>query len=113
VTVVRRITGERAVVPLSAAATYVSDALAADQATLLAEATRRRDERTVTVSTVADAAAAAATGWARIPWALLGEQGEAELAEGGVTVRCLTRPDDLAPDTADEPDLIAVVARAY
>jgi prolyl-tRNA synthetase len=113
VTVVRRITGERAVVPLSAAATYVSDALAADQATLLAEATRRRDERTVTVSTVADAAAAAATGWARIPWALLGEQGEAELAEGGVTVPCLTRPDDLAPDTADEPDLIAVVARAY
>lgn len=112
-TVVRRITGGRTTVPLGSVAQFVSDALVEDQAALMAEATRARDERTVSVATVGEAAEAAATGWARIPWATLGEQGEAELAAGGITVRCLTRPDGLAPDTADEPGLLAVLARAY
>jgi prolyl-tRNA synthetase len=30
-----------------------------------------------------------------------------------VTVRCLQRPDGSLPDTEDEPDLVAWVARAY
>jgi len=30
-----------------------------------------------------------------------------------VTVRCLTRADGTVPDSEDEPDLIAYLARAY
>ena len=36
--------------------------------------------------------------------------GEAELAEQGVTVRCLTRADGGLPAEVDEPDLVATVA---
>jgi prolyl-tRNA synthetase len=39
--------------------------------------------------------------------------GEQRLAEDGVTVRCLQRPDGSVPDRADEPDLLAYCARAY
>ncbi len=52
-------------------------------------------------------------GWARIPWADLGEEGEAELAEHSVTVRCLVAEDGSVPDTDDAPGNVAVVARAY
>ena len=53
------------------------------------------------------------TGWARIPWAAVGPEGEAEANSHGVTVRCLVRPDGSVPDAEDEPDLIAIMARAY
>ena len=39
--------------------------------------------------------------------------GEAELAQAGVTVRCLVRADGSLPDTDDEPELVALVGRAY
>jgi hypothetical protein len=52
-------------------------------------------------------------GWARLPWSLVGPAGEAELNANGITVRCLVRPDGSVPDTEDEPDLVAYVARAY
>jgi prolyl-tRNA synthetase len=39
--------------------------------------------------------------------------GEARLAEHAVTVRYLTRPDGGLPDSGDEPNLIAWVARSY
>ena len=42
-----------------------------------------------------------------------GEAGEADLATSGVTVRCLDRADGSVPDSADEPDLVATVARSY
>jgi prolyl-tRNA synthetase len=66
------------------------------------------------VSTI-DAAveAALAGGWARIPWADLGEEGEAGLAEHAVTVRCLVAEDGSVPDADDAPGNVAVVARAY
>jgi prolyl-tRNA synthetase len=67
----------------------------------------------VEVSTLEEAAEAAATGWARIPWAALGEDGEEQLATQAVSVRCLVRPDGSVPDTGEEPDLVAYVARAY
>jgi len=79
----------------------------------LAEATTRREERTVDVSTIADAAEVASTGWARIPWSQLGVAGEAELAASSVTVRCLVRPDGSLPGSDDDPDAIAIVARSY
>lgn len=112
-TVIRRVAGDRATVPLGQVAALVRDALIQDQAALLAQATALRDARTAEVGTVADAAAAAATGWARIPWSTLGVAGEARLAADGITVRCLVRPDGGVPDSADEADLVAIVARAY
>ncbi len=67
--------------PLGGIAATVAAALDDAQAALLAEATDRRDSRTVDVATIAEAVEAAATGWARIPWAALGDEGEAELAQ--------------------------------
>jgi prolyl-tRNA synthetase len=83
------------------------------QADLLAAATVRRDARTVTVSTVDEAREAAQTGFARIPWATLGEEGEALLARDAITVRCLQTADGDVPTSEDEPGVIAIVARAY
>ena len=45
-----------------------------------------------------------------MPWAVVGAEGEAELAAQAVTVRCLVRPDGSMPDREDEPDLVAITA---
>jgi prolyl-tRNA synthetase len=87
--------------------------LQAGQAALLAEATERRDSRTVDVKTIEEAGEAAADGFVRIPWSVLGPGGEARLAEKAVTVRCLVRSDGGVPLAEDEPDLIAVCGRSY
>jgi prolyl-tRNA synthetase len=112
-TLVRRIPGSKQPVPLARVAVAVADALAADQLALFEQGVRRRNERTVDVTTVEEAAEAAASGWARIPWATLGEEGEAQLATQAVSVRCLVRADGSVPETGDEPDIIAYVGRAY
>lgn len=66
------------------------------------------------MSTVEEAVeAVTAGGWARVPWATLGEEGEARLAEQAVTVRCLVAEDGSVPDADDAPGNVAVVARAY
>ena len=57
------------------------------QAAMLAAATRRRDDRTHDVASVAEAAEAARTGFARLPWAAVGVAGEDRLAQDAVTVR--------------------------
>src|SRR5262249_40092223 len=72
-----------------------------------------RDSRSVEVTTLADAADAAQEGFARLPWSLVGDEGENRLATSGVSVRCLQRPDGGLAQSAAEPDLIAYVARAY
>src|SRR4051812_2450954 len=113
VTVARRDTGEKAAVALAGLAAAVPGLLAEVQAAMLAVATRRRDEWTHDVGSVAEAAEAARTGFARLPWAAVGVEGEARLAQDAVTVRCLQRPDSTLPGSPDEPDLIAVVARSY
>ncbi|MCW2567012.1 MAG: proline--tRNA ligase, partial [Mycobacterium sp.] len=100
-------------VALGAVVGEVTAALEADQQALYDDALSRRESNTTDVTNVEDAVAAAATGWARIPWATLGEEGEATLAEQSVSVRCLTRPDGSVPDAGDEPDLLAWVGRAY
>lgn len=113
VTLVRRDTAEKQqarVVDLPVAVPSLLDLV---QGSLLAEATRRRDERTVDVTSVDEAREAAQTGFARIPWATLGEAGEAELANHAVTVRCLQTPAGEVPATENQPDVMAVVARAY
>ncbi len=85
-----------------------------DQALLLRQSRERRASRTADVATIEEAVeAATAGGWARIPWAVLGEDGEAKLAEHAVTVRCLVAEDGSVPDADDAPGNVAVVARAY
>ncbi|MFC7625019.1 proline--tRNA ligase [Microlunatus sp. GCM10028923] len=116
VTLVRRILGSKTPCPVTDVVTETVRALADDHDRLLAEAERFRDDRTVEVASVGDAIEAARSGWARIPWRLVGETGEDELAAQGVTVRCLIHPDGRVPDTDDpaaEPDLLAIAARAY
>jgi prolyl-tRNA synthetase len=111
VVLVRRDSGDKTTIAIAAAAVAVTTALDDAQAALLREATERRDSRTQTVDSIAGALDAAKSGFAQLPWAALGEDGEAELAGQGVTVRCLRRPDGgLA--TSDD-DAVAVVARAY
>jgi prolyl-tRNA synthetase len=112
-TLVRRIPRRKQPVPLAGVAAAAREALDSDQTELYEQALRQRDARIVEVSTVEEAAEAAASGWARIPWAALGEDGEEKLATQTFSVRCLLRPDGSVPDTGEEPDLVAYVARAY
>jgi prolyl-tRNA synthetase len=113
VTLARRVPGTKTPTALGAVASAVAAALTEDQQALHDEALARREQRTADVSTVGEAAEAAATGWARVPWAALGADGEAKLAEQSVSVRCLLRPDGSVPEDGDEDGLVAVVGRSY
>jgi prolyl-tRNA synthetase len=113
VTLARRIDGGKTPVELAAVADRVTAALAADQQRLYDDALAFREQHTVEVKTLGDAIEAAQTGWARVPWAAVGTDGEAEANGKAVTVRCLIRPDGTMPDSDDEPDLVAILARAY
>jgi prolyl-tRNA synthetase len=112
VTVVRRDSGEKAAVPVGSAADAVVAALDAVQSGLLAEATELRDRRTAAAAGLDEAAEAARDGWAVLPWTVVGDEGEAKLAESGVSVRCLQTADGGLP-ARDATDLRALVARAY
>ncbi|QHA02784.1 proline--tRNA ligase [Streptomyces broussonetiae] len=110
---VRRIPGSKEPVAAAALPALLPGALEDDQALLLAQSRRRREDRTVEVTTLEEAVEAASTGWARLPWAVLGPAGEARLNEQGLTVRCLVAADDSVPASEDEPGVVAVVGRAY
>lgn len=110
----RRIPGGKEPVAVEALAALLPTVLEEDQALLLKQARERRESRTADVATVDEAVEAAASGgWARIPWATLGEAGEAALAEHSVSVRCLVTEDGAVPDADDAAGNVAVVARAY
>jgi prolyl-tRNA synthetase len=116
VTMARRITaGEerKAPIALDGAVAVVQAELDRQQHALLEEATSRRESRTVDVTTLDEAREAATTGWARVAWDAVGTAGEAALAQGGVSVRCLRRADGSLPESDDETGLIAIVARSY
>jgi len=112
-TLARRLSGGKSPVPLGELGAEVTRLLAVEQQAMLDGARADRDARIADVSTVDDAAAAGAEGWAKLPWDTLGEDGEAKLAQSGVTVRCLQRPDGGVPDTDTEAGLVAYVARSY
>ncbi|HEY7272103.1 MAG TPA: proline--tRNA ligase [Actinoplanes sp.] len=111
--VVRRVGGTKSPAPLGEVVAQVTAALTADQQALYDSALAFRTERTVDVATLREAIDVAQTGWARVPWSAVGLDGEAEANGKAVTVRCLTRPDGTVPDSDDEPDLVAILARAY
>jgi prolyl-tRNA synthetase len=112
-TIARRDQDERSQVPLGELAGQLPDLLEQAQQAMLDQATRFRDEATVEVESVAEASEAAQQGVAKIAWEKLGAEGEAKLLEDGVSVRCIQRPDGSVPAADDEPDLVAIVARAY
>lgn len=110
----RRIPGGKEPVALDALAGLLPAILEEDQALLLRQSRERRESRTSDVATIEEAVeATGAGGWARLPWATLGEEGEARLAAHAVTVRCLVAEDGSVPDADDAPGNVAVVARAY
>jgi prolyl-tRNA synthetase len=68
----------------------------------------------VEVTALEEASAAGAVGFARLPWAAIGPEGELQLAAEALSVRCLQRPDGgLAEEGDDDSSLVAVVGRAY
>lgn len=109
----RRIPGGKEPVPLDALPTLLPTLLEEDQETLLRQSREHREAHTADVRTVEDAVAAASTGWARIPWADLGPEGEARLAAEAVSVRCLVAADGSVPHREDDPGTVALVGRAY
>jgi prolyl-tRNA synthetase len=111
--VVRRVDGAKSPIALGDVVADVTGALKADQQIMFDDALTFREDRTVDVKTLGDAIEAAQTGWARVPWSAVGAEGEADANGKSVTVRCLVRPDGTVPDSDEEPNLFAIMARAY
>jgi prolyl-tRNA synthetase len=100
-------------VPQDAAATAAATAIDAIQIALREEAAAMLARRTVDVSDVDAAVDAARDGFARLPWAACGVEGERRLNAAGVSVRCITTADGAVPDSLDADDLLAIAGRAY
>ncbi|MCB1269491.1 MAG: proline--tRNA ligase, partial [Microthrixaceae bacterium] len=113
VVVVRRDRPGKEPIPVEGLAEQVPVLLSSIQQSLHDEALAHRDDRTVDVATVEEAASAAADGFVRIPWAAVGDAGVERLAADAVTVRCLITADGYVPESVEDPDLVAVVARSY
>jgi prolyl-tRNA synthetase len=113
VTIVRRDTTDKSQAKVADVADEVPMLLERIQDELLASATALRESRTVDTTGIEDAREAAVEGFARVPWDVLGVDGEAALASSAVTVRCLQREDGSIPERADEPGLVALVALSY
>jgi len=111
-TLVRRDEPGKQAVPLDGLAAQVPDILGEIQVALLAQARERRDSRTAEVQTVDQAREAAQTGFARVRWDVV-RSAEEDLVRDTLTVRCLQRAGGDVPLSSDEPDLTAVIAKAY
>ncbi len=109
VTVKRRVGRVVEQVPLANVVKAVSVALELAEQDLVTEATLRREQLTVDAASPDEALEAARVGVARVPWDVVRDKP----LGGGVTVRCLQRPDGSIPLASDEPDLVAFLARAY
>ncbi|HET6212733.1 MAG TPA: His/Gly/Thr/Pro-type tRNA ligase C-terminal domain-containing protein, partial [Micromonosporaceae bacterium] len=113
VVLVRRLDGSKSPVPMAGVVPAVTAAIEADQQALYDEALAFQAASTAEVRTLDEALDAAATGWARLPWSAVGTAGEERANAVGVTVRVLIRPDGTVPESEDEPDLVAILARSY
>jgi prolyl-tRNA synthetase len=114
VVVARRDSATKTTVPLGSAVSSVQPLLTDMQADLFKKAQARLEERTVDTASLDEAVAAAKTGFARIPWRVLGEQGETVLNGQAITIRCLQTSEGTLPDSSsDENELVAIVGRSY
>lgn len=112
-TLYRRDTRVKATVGLNGVADEVLRLTKDIQTQMLAAATARRDDVIADCATLDDAREAGQSGVARVPWELVGDAGEADLAIGGLTVRCLQRSDGSLPESDDDAGVLAYIARAY
>jgi prolyl-tRNA synthetase len=110
VTLVRRDRDAKEPLGLDGAAAAVPGLLTDIQRALLADAERWLEESTSQAATVDEVDGA---GFFAIGWDKLGAEGEAVIAERGITVRCLLREDGSLPASRDEPGLVAFCAKAY
>jgi prolyl-tRNA synthetase len=113
VTVARRDNGEKILLSIDALSAQAPALLESMQELIFEAARQRRDDGTHDVSSVAEAAEAAQSGFARLAWDLVGSAGEAELKTEAITVRCLQRRDGSMPVTDTEKDLVCIVAKSY
>ena len=111
-TLVRRDTGAKDAVALDSDVDRVDATLDDAQAALQRQATDRRDTRTTDASSVAEVRDAAQSGFALVAWDVVRDH-EAALADDGLSVRCLQRPDGGVPTSSSEPGLVATVGKAY
>ncbi len=109
----RRDTREKNTVALRAVVEGVQSLIGSVQVDMLSAATGRRDSAISECATLEQVRDVAQTGVARVPWRVVGESGEQDLAAGGVTVRCLQSSDGGLPDGDDDAGVVAFVARAY
>ncbi|AJT41285.1 proline--tRNA ligase [Psychromicrobium lacuslunae] len=113
-TIVRRDGGAKQTVKLAEINTTVLALLESMHTEMIETARQRLAERTVEAASVAEALEAAKTGFARIPWQRLGEEGEEALNREAVSVRCLqTREGTVPGDEDHDSELIAIVGRSY
>jgi prolyl-tRNA synthetase len=114
VTIARRDERSKDSVSSDQAVTHVEKLIAEIQASVFRSAQKRLGDATVETTSVAEAREAARTGLARIPWRLLGLEGERELQSDAITVRCLQTEDGHIPDDSSEhQELYAIVGRSY
>ncbi len=113
VSVTRRDTSEKLTWPLAGVANEASALLGAMQADLFERARAWRDDHTVEVGSLAQAIDVAQSGFAKLPWGLVGPSEEAELKNQALTVRCLQRPDGSIPTSDLEEGLLCLVAKSY
>ena len=109
----RRDTREKNKLSLESVADEVQRLAGRIQTDMLAAATARRDAFISDCTTLDAARDVAQTGVARVPWELVGAAGEADLATGGLTVRCLQRADGSLPESDADAGALAYIARAY
>lgn len=113
-TLVRRDTRQKSSITAESATTAISLLLNDIQADMFTAAADKCAKRTVDTTSMEEAVEACATGFARLPWAVLGERGEQQLNQRAVTVRCLqTSTGDLPGPEASDDDLVAIVGRSY
>ncbi len=110
VTLARRDTGTKETVALEGIVDRVIDLLVEIQADLLAAS---RQQRLSATTEVTDAAEIEGSGFFRMPYASLGEEGEDALAQRGYTVRCLVTADGGLPESREQSGLLAHIAKAY
>ncbi|MGH3850751.1 MAG: His/Gly/Thr/Pro-type tRNA ligase C-terminal domain-containing protein, partial [Pseudonocardiaceae bacterium] len=112
-TLVRRDRPGKTAVSLDGLVKRVRDLLDDIQTELAAQARAYRDAHIMEVAGADGVAeAVAAGGFARTGWSSLRDR-EVELANLGLTVRCLQRQDGSIPTSSMEDDLVATVAKAY
>jgi prolyl-tRNA synthetase len=113
VALVRRDNAEKMTMRVEEVSARAPGLLEEMQVDLLAGARQRLADATHDVDSIEEAIEAAETGFARLAWSKVGEQGEVALKIHAITVRCLQRRDASMPLAESEPDLDCIVAKSY